>query len=91
MSFIPVCVLSLPKTIAACSSVKMYELLHRIKGEGLAVEYCFNRQPFTVDPNMIAVQIQFSNNTTSEVKNLHIEEPKLQCGMRMKEFPEIGL
>ncbi|XP_041964658.1 AP-3 complex subunit beta-2 isoform X4 [Alosa sapidissima] len=78
-------------TIASPSSVKMYELLHRIKGEGLAVEYCFSRQPFSFDKNMLAVQIQFSNNTTSEVKNLHVEEPKLQSGMRMKEFPEIDV
>lgn len=68
----------------------MYELLHRITGEGLAVEYCFSRQPFSPDPNMVAVQIQFTNNTSSETKNLHIEEPKLQSGMRIKEFTEIG-
>lgn len=68
----------------------MYELLHRITGEGLGVEYCFSRQPFSPDPNMVAVQIQFTNNTSSETKNLHIEEPKLQSGMRIKEFSEIG-
>ncbi|KAL6474623.1 hypothetical protein MHYP_G00181840 [Metynnis hypsauchen] len=78
-----------PTTIAPSSSVRMYELLHRITGEGLAVEYCFSRQPFSPDPHMVAVQIQFTNNTTSEAKSLHIEEPKLQSGMRIKEFPEI--
>lgn len=71
--------------------MKMCELLHRIRGEGLAVEYCFSRQPFGPDPNMVAVQIQFTNNTTSETKNIHIEEPKLQSGMRIREFSEIGL
>uniref|UniRef100_A0A3B4DC34 AP-3 complex subunit beta n=1 Tax=Pygocentrus nattereri TaxID=42514 RepID=A0A3B4DC34_PYGNA len=76
-------------TIAPSSSVRLYELLHRITGEGLAVEYCFSRQPFSPDPHMVAVQIQFTNNTTSEAKSLHIEEPKLQSGMRIKEFPEI--
>ncbi|XP_077066281.1 AP-3 complex subunit beta-2 isoform X9 [Siphateles boraxobius] len=78
-----------PTTIAPSGSLKMYELLHRIKGEGLAVEYCFSRQPFSSDPNMVAVQIQFTNNTNSETKNLHIEEPKLQSGMRIREFSEI--
>lgn len=68
----------------------MYELLHRITGEGLGVEYCFSRQPFSPDHNMVAVQIQFTNNTSSETKNLHIEEPKMQSGMRIKEFTEIG-
>uniref|UniRef100_A0A8C2K7A9 AP-3 complex subunit beta n=1 Tax=Cyprinus carpio TaxID=7962 RepID=A0A8C2K7A9_CYPCA len=79
------------KTIAPSGSIKMYELLHRITGEGLAVEYCFSRQPFSPDPNMVAVQIQFTNNTNSETKNLHIEEPRLQSGMRIREFTEIGL
>lgn len=80
-----------PTTIAPSGLVKMYELLHRIKGEGLAVEYCFSRQPFSPDPNMVAVQIQFTNNTSSETKSLHIEEPKLQSGIRIKEFSEIEL
>uniref|UniRef100_A0A8C2Q4I3 AP-3 complex subunit beta n=1 Tax=Cyprinus carpio TaxID=7962 RepID=A0A8C2Q4I3_CYPCA len=78
-------------TIAPSGSIKMYELLHRITGEGLAVEYCFSRQPFSPDPNMVAVQIQFTNNTNSETKNLHIEEPRLQSGMRIREFTEIDV
>uniref|UniRef100_A0A8C1J8Z4 AP-3 complex subunit beta n=1 Tax=Cyprinus carpio TaxID=7962 RepID=A0A8C1J8Z4_CYPCA len=80
-----------PTTIAPSGSIKMYELLHRITGEGLAVEYCFSRQPFSPDPNMVAVQIQFTNNTNSETKNLHIEEPRLQSGMRIREFTEIDV
>uniref|UniRef100_A0A673JFX6 AP-3 complex subunit beta n=1 Tax=Sinocyclocheilus rhinocerous TaxID=307959 RepID=A0A673JFX6_9TELE len=79
------------QTIAPSGLIKMYELLHRITGEGLAVEYCFSRQPFSPDPNMVAVQIQFTNNTNSETKNLHIEDPRLQSGMRIREFAEIGL
>ncbi|XP_050955564.1 AP-3 complex subunit beta-2 isoform X1 [Labeo rohita] len=80
-----------PTTIAPSGSIRMYELLHRITGEGLAVEYCFSRQPFSPDPNMVAVQIQFTNNTTSETKNLHIEDPRLQSGMRIREFAEIDM
>ncbi|XP_034540712.1 AP-3 complex subunit beta-2 [Notolabrus celidotus] len=80
-----------PATIAPSSALKSYELLHRITGEGLSVEYCFSRQPFSPDANMVAVQMQFTNNATSETKNLHIEDVKLQSGMRVKEFPEIEL
>uniref|UniRef100_A0A8C2BL50 AP-3 complex subunit beta n=1 Tax=Cyprinus carpio TaxID=7962 RepID=A0A8C2BL50_CYPCA len=79
------------QTLAPSGSIKMYELLHRIKGEGLAVEYCFSRQPFSPEPNMVAVQIQFTNNTNSETKNLHIEDPRLQSGMRIREFAEIDV
>ncbi|XP_073687891.1 AP-3 complex subunit beta-2 isoform X7 [Garra rufa] len=80
-----------PTTIAPSGLIKMYELLHRIKGEGLGVEYCFSRQPFSPDPNMVAVQIQFTNSTNAETKNLHIEDPRLQYGMRIREFAEIDV
>uniref|UniRef100_A0A672J7F2 AP-3 complex subunit beta n=1 Tax=Salarias fasciatus TaxID=181472 RepID=A0A672J7F2_SALFA len=80
-----------PATIAPSSALKNYELLHRITGEGLSVEYCFSRQPFSPDANMVAVQMQFTNSATADTKNLHIEDAKLQSGMRVKEFPEIEL
>ncbi|XP_045893146.1 AP-3 complex subunit beta-2 isoform X2 [Micropterus dolomieu] len=80
-----------PATIAPSSALKNYELLHRITGEGLSVGYCFSRQPFSPDANMVAVQMQFTNNATSDTKNLHMEDVKLQSGMRVKEFPEIEL
>nr|XP_057930791.1 AP-3 complex subunit beta-2 isoform X9 [Doryrhamphus excisus] len=80
-----------PMAISPCSAQKSYELLHRITGEGLSVEYCFSRQPFGADANMVAVQMQFSNSATADAKNLHIEDVKLQSGMRVKEFPEIDL
>uniref|UniRef100_A0A663M5Y6 AP-3 complex subunit beta n=1 Tax=Athene cunicularia TaxID=194338 RepID=A0A663M5Y6_ATHCN len=50
----------------AFGAVRTYELLHRMAGEGLSVEYCFSRRPFPGDPHMVAVQIQISNNTDAE-------------------------
>ncbi|NXE85118.1 AP3B2 protein, partial [Cochlearius cochlearius] len=73
----------------AFGAVRTYELLHRMAGEGLAVEYCFSRRPFPGDPHMVAVQIQISNNTDAEVKSLRVSEPKPLAGMRIQEFPEI--
>ncbi|KAK2524613.1 hypothetical protein Q9233_009542 [Columba guinea] len=70
-------------------AVRTYELLHRMAGEGLSVEYCFSRRPFPGDPHMVAVQIHISNNTDAEVKNLRVSEPKPLSGMRIQEFPEI--
>uniref|UniRef100_A0A1A7YM68 AP-3 complex subunit beta n=1 Tax=Iconisemion striatum TaxID=60296 RepID=A0A1A7YM68_9TELE len=80
-----------PSTIIPSGALKSFELLHRITGEGLSVEYCFSRQPFSPDANMVAVQLKFINNSTSATKNLHMEDVKLQSGMRVKEFPEIEL
>ncbi|NXG45142.1 AP3B2 protein, partial [Psilopogon haemacephalus] len=73
----------------ALGAVRTYELLHRMAGEGLAVEYCFSRRPFPGDSHMVAVQIQISNNTDTEVKNLRVSEPKPLSSMRIQEFPEI--
>ncbi|KFP20037.1 AP-3 complex subunit beta-2, partial [Egretta garzetta] len=73
----------------AFGAVRTYELLHRMAGEGLAVEYCFSRRPFPGDPHMVAVQIQISNNTDTELKSLRVSEPKPLAGMRIQEFPEI--
>uniref|UniRef100_A0A674MMM2 AP-3 complex subunit beta n=1 Tax=Takifugu rubripes TaxID=31033 RepID=A0A674MMM2_TAKRU len=81
----------LSPTISPSSALKNFELLHRITGEGLSVDYCFSRQPFSPDANMVAVQMQFTNNGAADTKNLHIEDVKLQSGMRVKEFPEIEL
>ncbi|XP_059496050.1 AP-3 complex subunit beta-2 isoform X2 [Stegostoma tigrinum] len=71
--------------------VKTYELLHRITGEGLSVEYYFNRRPFSPDHTMVSVQMQFTNNSEMEFRNLHIAEPKLQPGMRLQGFKEIAI
>ncbi|XP_078065078.1 AP-3 complex subunit beta-2-like, partial [Mustelus asterias] len=71
--------------------LKTYELLHRITGEGLSVEYYFNRRLFSPDHTMVSVQMQFTNNSDMEFKNLHIGEPKLQPGMRMQGFKEIAV
>ncbi|XP_070809386.1 AP-3 complex subunit beta-2 isoform X4 [Pituophis catenifer annectens] len=70
-------------------AVKKYELLHRMTGEGLSVEYYFSRQPFAPDPRMVAVQIQICNNMATEMKNIRVTEPKLLSGMRIQEFKEI--
>ncbi|XP_053740599.1 AP-3 complex subunit beta-2 isoform X3 [Synchiropus splendidus] len=80
-----------PAAVTPSSALKNHELLHRIKGEGLSVEYCFTRQPYSLDSNMVAVQMQFTNNSTTDTKNLHMKDVKLQSGMRVKEFPEIEL
>ncbi|XP_056271616.1 AP-3 complex subunit beta-2 isoform X2 [Pseudoliparis swirei] len=80
-----------PATLSPSGAMKSYELLHRIRGEGLSVEYCFSRQPFSPDANMVAVQMQFTNSGAADTKSLHMEDVKLQSGMRVKEFPEIEL
>lgn len=72
------------------SSVRQ-ELLHRVAGEGLAVDYAFSRQPFSGDPHMVSVHIYFFNNSETPIKGLHVGTPKLPAGISIQEFPEIGM
>lgn len=72
------------------SSTGRQELLHRVAGEGLAVDYAFSRQPFSGDPHMVSLHIYFSNNSETPIKGLHVGTPKLPAGISIQEFPEIG-
>lgn len=72
------------------SGVKRLELLHRVAGEGLAVDYSFSRQPFSGDPHMVSVLIHFSNSSDTPIKGLRVGTPKLPAGITIQEFPEIG-
>ncbi|XP_003784653.1 AP-3 complex subunit beta-2 isoform X4 [Otolemur garnettii] len=78
-----------PSLLSPVSSVGRQELLHRVAGEGLAVDYAFSRQPFSGDSHMVSVHIYFSNNADSPVKGLHVGTPKLPAGISIQEFPEI--
>lgn len=72
------------------SSIGRQELLHRVAGEGLSVDYAFSRQPFSGDPHMVSLHIYFSNNSETPIKGLHVGTPKLPAGISIQEFPEIG-
>uniref|UniRef100_A0A8C0KW66 AP-3 complex subunit beta n=1 Tax=Canis lupus dingo TaxID=286419 RepID=A0A8C0KW66_CANLU len=83
--------LALPplQLLSPVSGVGRQELLHRVAGEGLAVDYTFSRQPFSGDPHMVSVHIHFSNSSETPIKGLHVGTPKLPPGISIQEFPEI--
>lgn len=72
------------------SGVRRQELLHRVAGEGLAVDYAFSRQPFSGDPHMVSVHVHFSNSSDTPIKSLHVGTPRLPAGISIQAFPEIG-
>lgn len=76
--------------LSPVSGAGRQELLHRVAGEGLAVDYTFSRQPFSGDPHMVSVHIHFSNSSDTPIKGLHVGTPKLPPGISIQEFPEIG-
>ncbi|XP_014405074.1 PREDICTED: AP-3 complex subunit beta-2 [Myotis brandtii] len=78
-----------PSLLSPVSGVGRQELLHRVAGEGLAVDYTFSRQPFSGDPHMVSLLIHFSNSSDTPIKGLHVGTPKLPAGISIQEFPEI--
>ncbi|XP_073918079.1 AP-3 complex subunit beta-2 isoform X1 [Castor canadensis] len=78
-----------PSLLSPVSCVGKQELLHRVAGEGLAVDYAFSRQPFSGDPHMVSVHIYFSNSSETPIKELHMGTPKLPAGISIHEFPKI--
>ncbi|XP_007943306.1 AP-3 complex subunit beta-2 [Orycteropus afer afer] len=78
-----------PSLLSPVSGVGRQELLHRVAGEGLAVDYAFSRQPFPGDPHMVSVHIHFSNSSENPIKGLRVGAPKLPPGISIQEFPEI--
>ncbi|XP_057578323.1 AP-3 complex subunit beta-2 isoform X1 [Hippopotamus amphibius kiboko] len=78
-----------PSLLSPVSGVGRQELLHRVAGEGLAVDYTFSRQPFSGDPHMVSVHIHVSNSSDTPIKGLHVGTPKLPAGISIQEFPEI--
>nr|KAF6399112.1 adaptor related protein complex 3 subunit beta 2 [Molossus molossus] len=78
-----------PSLLSPVSGVGRQELLHRVAGEGLAVDYTFSRQPFSGDPHMVSLHIHFSNSSETPIKGLRVGTPKLPAGISIQEFPEI--
>ncbi|XP_053514916.1 AP-3 complex subunit beta-2 isoform X2 [Artibeus jamaicensis] len=78
-----------PSLLSPMSGVGRQELLHRVAGEGLAVDYTFSRQPFPGDPHMVSLHIHFSNSSETPIKGLHVGTPKLPAGISVQGFPEI--
>ncbi|XP_042527693.1 AP-3 complex subunit beta-2 isoform X2 [Dipodomys spectabilis] len=78
-----------PSLLSPVSSAGRQELLHRVAGEGLAVDYAFSRQPFSGDPHMVSVHIYFSNSSETPIRGLRVGTPKLPAGISIQEFPEI--
>lgn len=74
---------------SAFSSDAKYELLNRMNTQGLAATYRFPRSACVYSSNMVAVEITFTNQSTSVISSIQVGEKKLGSGMSMHPFPDI--
>ncbi|XP_067666923.1 AP-3 complex subunit beta-2-like isoform X2 [Haliotis asinina] len=69
---------------------KSYELLNRIKGNGLSVEYKYTRSISIFSPKMVSIELTLTNSGDTPITNISMGDKKLQPGMEVQEFPEIA-
>ncbi|KAK6188892.1 hypothetical protein SNE40_004974 [Patella caerulea] len=69
---------------------KSYELLNRMTGNGLSITYQFTRTVSVFSPKMVSIELKLTNNSDDTLTNIKIGDKKLQSGMEIQEFPEIG-
>ncbi|XP_013411486.1 AP-3 complex subunit beta-2 isoform X2 [Lingula anatina] len=79
-------------TVTAPSFIptKTYELLNRITGGGLSITYRFTRTVSIFSEKMASVELTLTNSSDKPVLNVKIGDKKLQSGMEIFDFPEIG-
>ena len=58
-------------------SSKTYELLNKMKGNGLSVTYRFTRTISIFSPKMVSIELSFSNGSDSTVSSIKIGEKVL--------------
>ncbi|XP_064413648.1 AP-3 complex subunit beta-1 isoform X1 [Latimeria chalumnae] len=69
--------------------MQSHELLHRMSGKGLGVQYHFPRQPCIYSAKMVSVQLTFTNTSDVKLEDIHIGEKKLPSGMQIHDFSPI--
>ncbi|XP_066919252.1 AP-3 complex subunit beta-1-like isoform X2 [Clytia hemisphaerica] len=70
-------------------NTKTYELLNKINGKGLVVNYRYTRGPCIYSRNMVAIELELKNQSGNEIKKIHVGNKKLSSGSEMHEFTEI--
>lgn len=76
---------------AVTSSKKEYELLNKINGNGLQINYVFPRTLSLTSNKMTTIELIFKNFTSGDLASLNVVNTKLQTGMSISEFQEIDI
>ncbi|CAF0877310.1 unnamed protein product [Adineta steineri] len=78
------------ESLTLTSSVRQYDCLNRITGQGLQIQYRFPRTKFHQSPKMVHVELIFTNTTTD--KDIQsIKFLKAKSNMNIQGFDEIDV
>ncbi|RNA11859.1 AP-3 complex subunit beta-2 [Brachionus plicatilis] len=70
---------------------KEFELLNKISGNGLQIQYKFTRQANQFSNKAVTVELKISNFTNGDLNSFSVSNKKLQLGMSMSELSEFSL
>lgn len=72
-------------------SKKDYELLSKINGNGLHINYRFTRTPHPASNKMVSLELNINNVSNGDFNGFSVSNKKLQMGMSMSDLPEFDL
>jgi hypothetical protein len=72
-------------------SKKDYDLLNKINGNGLQIQYRFPRASNKFSNKMITIELVFTNMSNGDFTSFSIGNKKLQAGMSMSDLEEIDV
>lgn len=72
-------------------SKKEYELLNKINGNGLQIQYKFTRSQQTSSNKMVNIELVFTNLSNGDFSSFSISNKKLQPGTSMTDLNEFDL
>ena len=64
---------------------KNFELLNRMKGEGVQVHYRFTRRPHISSSKLVGVELAVHNTLDTSLGGVTIGDTRLQSGMTLRE------
>jgi hypothetical protein len=73
------------------TSKKEYELLSKINGSGLQINYRFTRTPNKHSAKSVTIELKLNNQSNGDFTSFSIGNKKLQSGMTMSDLNEFDL
>lgn len=71
-------------------SMEKLELLNKINGHGLQIQYRFTRAPHLFSAKMVSIELTFYNDSHNDLENIHVSDKStLPAGVSLNEFAPI--
>ncbi|KAJ8668815.1 hypothetical protein QAD02_000074 [Eretmocerus hayati] len=70
---------------------KKYELLNKVSGRGLRVEYRFTRSQHLISPAMVNIELTFTNESNDPITDIQVGKKQLSTGMSVHDFSPITI